>query len=556
MHAWMRLLAMTLSSLGVATALAAEFPRSPIRTASVATHQPNLPTRASSVKPAIARIYAPVPPHHTADRVKVARHRSSIQLASAEVEDAPPRPATMEPPVAANIAGQLAAELTTYPIDLGTALQLADAQNPQVAFVRERVTQAWAQQAAAEALWIPTLRGGVSYAEHDGTLQETPGGVIDAHRYSVQTGAGAAAFGAGPPMLPGLAADFHLADALFQPLAARRATEARRAASAAATNDLLLDVARAYLDLLRSSVDVTIADELQRNTRHLGGLTDAYARTGTGLQADADRLRTEVTLRHNEFVRAEESVWVASSRLVRLLHLDQSTILQPIGSDLVPLELVSPVTRLADSLAIARMWRPELIENQNLLNEAHARAQREKYAPLVPTLSLGMSYSGFGGGGSGSGSHFSDRTDFQALAYWQLRNLGLGDQAARRERLSQVRQAWHRQDTIADQVAQEVSEAYAVWRSRARQIQTAEQGVQAAKASYDRNLERIKGGQGLPIEVLQSIQALAAARREYARAVTEFNVAQFTLQRAIGQCLTDVPASPAVTVPAPSEPAR
>ena len=447
----------------------------------------------------------------------------------------------------------LATELTTYPIDLGTALQLADAQNPQVAFVRERVTQAWAQQQAAETLWIPTLRGGVSFTEHNGTLQETPGRVIDTHRYSVQTGAGAAAFGAGPPMLPGLAADFHLADAMFQPLAARRATDARRAASAAATNDLLLDVARAYFDLLRSSADVTIAGELQQNTKHLAGLTEAYARTGTGLQADADRLHTETSLRHNEFVRAEESVWVASSRLVRLLHLDQSTILQPVGSDLVPLELVSAATRLADSLEIARSWRPELIENQNLLSEAHARAQREKYAPLVPTLSLGLSYGGFGGAGTGSNSYFNDRTDFQAMAYWQLRSLGLGDQAARRERLSQVRQAGHRQDAIADQVAQEVTEAYAAWRSRARQIEPAEQGVRAAKASYDRNLERIKGGQGLPIEVLQSIQALAAARREHARAITDFNAAQFALHRATGLCLSDLPTSPAAAVPDPIE---
>jgi outer membrane protein TolC len=38
----------------------------------------------------------------------------------------------------------------------------------------------------------------------------------------------------------------------------------------------------------------------------------------------------------------------------------------------------------------------------------------------------------------------------------------------------------------------------------------------------------------LPIEALQSAQALLQARREYLRSVTDYNAAQFTLQRALG----------------------
>jgi outer membrane protein TolC len=62
----------------------------------------------------------------------------------------------------------------------------------------------------------------------------------------------------------------------------------------------------------------------------------------------------------------------------------------------------------------------------------------------------------------------------------------------------------------------------------------AEQGIAAAQHSYERNLERIRNAQGLPIEVLQSIQALDAARREYLRAVVDYNTAQFRLHRALG----------------------
>jgi hypothetical protein len=39
---------------------------------------------------------------------------------------------------------------------------------------------------------------------------------------------------------------------------------------------------------------------------------------------------------------------------------------------------------------------------------------------------------------------------------------------------------------------------------------------------------------GLPIETLQSIQALDQARREYLRALVDYNTAQFRLQLALG----------------------
>ncbi len=49
----------------------------------------------------------------------------------------------------------------------------------------------------------------------------------------------------------------------------------------------------------------------------------------------------------------------------------------------------------------------------------------------------------------------------------------------------------------------------------------------------------IRNGQGLPIEALQSIQALATAQREFIRAVSEYKVAQFTLQRSVGWPISD-----------------
>jgi len=87
---------------------------------------------------------------------------------------------------------------------------------------------------------------------------------------------------------------------------------------------------------------------------------------------------------------------------------------------------------------------------------------------------------------------------------------------------------------LLDTVAREVVEAQVQVEARRQMIDVSKGAITSADDSYRRNLERIRNAQGLPIEVLQSIQALDQARREYLRSVVEFNQAQFRLQRALG----------------------
>jgi outer membrane protein TolC len=160
--------------------------------------------------------------------------------------------------------------------------------------------------------------------------------------------------------------------------------------------------------------------------------------------------------------------------------------------------------------------------------------RREAYACLVPSVILGASFGGFGGGTGDTIGDFGERMDADAIAFWELRNLGFGDRSARDETRSLVRQANVNRMSMLDQVAREVAEAHAQVTFRRQQIDTARQAVDSAASAHSRNIERIKAVQGLPIEVLQSNQALAQARREYLRAIIDHNSAQFTLYRAIG----------------------
>jgi outer membrane protein TolC len=210
-------------------------------------------------------------------------------------------------------------------------------------------------------------------------------------------------------------------------------------------------------------------------------------------------------------------------------------LIVPQEANIIPIELVPLESAImSDLVATGLSNRPELAASRALVCEAVNRLRREQHAPWLPSVLLGVSYGAFAAGRGGQITNGNDRLDFDAVAWWELRNLGHGERAARDQARAQIQQARLREVEMLDLVAREIVEAHSQVQARKRQISSAQEGITAAQQSYDRNLERIRNFQGLPIEVLQSIQALDAARREYLRSVVDYNTAQFRLHRALG----------------------
>jgi outer membrane protein TolC len=468
-----------------------------------------------------------------AGRIRLAAHDSeddsdSSPTCASEVVDVP------SSDNGTNSAAFETARGSAHPIDLGTVLQLTDGQNPQVAFARERIQEAFAQLDRAHALWLPSTRLGVTYDKHDGSTQLVDGTIFPSSRTAFFSGFGGVLPGAATPAIPGLFANFTITDAIFQPRIAQQTAASRQSAATAARNDMLLDSALAYLELLRAEQDLAIAREARDNTQQLANLTGDYAETGKGTQADHDRALAELAVRKTDLQRSEEAVRVAAARLAQQLSIDPQLAIEPMEPTIVPIEMVTVDASPADLVARGLTHRPEVAESRQLIGEAVERLQCEKCAPLLPSILLGIGYGGFGGGRGGNIKDFNNSFDSVVGAFWEVRNLGFGERAARCEAQSRVQQAQFREVAALDRVAREVVEAHAQVQSRKGQIATAQEGVQSAVASYDRNRERIRNVQGLPIEALQSIQALAQARREYLRALVGYNEAQFRLHRALG----------------------
>ena len=445
---------------------------------------------------------------------------------------APASPADLEPtPVPPDISGRPPA---AYTRNLSNVLSIADAQNPNVAVARERINEAYARVERAEVLWLPSLRAGLHYDHHEGPLQDAAGNIIDVSKSTLYGGFGTNVTGAGTVAIPGVSAQFHMADAIFQPRIAENQATSRRYGATAVRNDTLRNTAIAYLELVRAEQAVAIAEEAQSNTRHLSNLTESYARTGQGLRSDDERVRAELVQREFDVIRQTEQIQVASARLAQLLHSDPSVLIGSGEPVVTPIEMFSQDCTDAALISNGLMRRPELAEQRYLVCEACERLNREKYAPLVPSVLLGLSYGGFGGGTGGSISDGADRFDGDAIAFWEVRNLGFGERAARNEASSVARQAQLRQVALLDQVAREVTESHAQVLQRKKRIAIAQDGIIAAEKSLKLNLERIENAQGLPIEALQAVQALAVARLAYLNAVIDHNIAQFELCRATG----------------------
>jgi outer membrane protein TolC len=413
-------------------------------------------------------------------------------------------------------------------------LQLADLQNPNVAAARERIQEAYAQVDQAEALWLPSLHAGLNYNHHQGAIQDVAGRVFNTTRSSFYGGLGAIAVGASSPAVPGLIAQFHLADAIFQPKIAAHRASARQFGAAAARNDTLRDAAVAYLELLRAEHSLAISEEAVRMTEKLADLTRQYAESGQGLQSDHLRSAAELAQRREELVSRQEIVQVASAKLAQILHADPTVLIQSGEPLIIPLEIVTLEGGPAEYVATGLSRRPELAEQRQFVCEAGERWRREKYAPVVPRVLLGMSYGGLGGGLGNSIVNTDDRWDADAGAFWEIRNLGFGERAARDETSSQQRQARLREQSLVDRVSREVAESFTQVTRRRERIELTREGLSAARNSYELNEQRIENAQGLPIEALQSIQALTLAQRAYLNAVVDYNVAQFELSRSLG----------------------
>jgi outer membrane protein TolC len=436
-------------------------------------------------------------------------------------------------------------------IDLSSALRLAGVRNLQIVVAQQRVEAAVAEQQLAAAQILPNLNLGANYDSHTGLLMQHTGATLEVNRSALYVGAGANAVGAGTVQIPGLQYNINVSQAIFNYLVSRQTTNQSRFERQAVDNAVLLDVAVAYAELLRATAALRLAILTRNDTGEVARLTAANANTGQGRQADANRAATELRQREQGVAEAEARLAQASHRLCQLLNLETTTRMRPLESQVVPEAVVPTRIPLPELLAMALLHRPELLARRTAIKAALLDLHSAKVLPFSPTVLAGFSDGAFGGGSSYAVSqgeprfgNLTDRSDVDVVLYWSLLNLGFGNKALIDTARARLGESQLEEMVVLDRVREEVAAAYVRTQARFAEIDFQAQAVRSGTDAMREDLLRIRGLQGLPIELLDSLRQAATARTDYLDAIIGFDEAEFQLYVALGAPPADTLARP------------
>src|SRR5262249_28582462 len=161
------------------------------------------------------------------------------------------------------------------------------------------------------------------------------------------------------------------------------------------------------------------------------------------------------------------------ANLCRLLNLDPSLRLHPTDAVVVPQPLVPDPIPVQELIALGMLNRPELAAQRAAIEAAFLNLDGAKILPFSPTTLVGFSGGAFGGGSNLVRPIFGGlggRTDLDAVMYWTIQNLGVGNIAMIRAAAAQLKVAQFQQVEILNRVRADVAEAYARAHARYAQI--------------------------------------------------------------------------------------
>ena len=448
-----------------------------------------------------------------------------------------PRPDPLFPATQLKTAPTMAGECR-LPINLATALRLADARPLVVAAAQAGVWVAEAELTRAKVLWVPTLNFGFDYIRHDGGGPDFNKGILTAPSVNFFYGGGA------------LALIFPLTDAIFQPLVARRDLNARHWEAQAAKNDTLLQVADAYFQVHQARGNYTGALFAVERGHDLVGRIE----TMTGdlvTRVELERARNLLADLEQRAAQARQDWRVRSADLTQVLRLDPRTVVEPLEHDHAQVTLIDPARPLDDLMPVALNNRPELAARRERVASAEYAVRREKARPLTPTVYLNgfqTSYENlqagiFGIGPNSSLNQWKGRVDISPQLLWQLEGLGFGNLARIKAQRGQQSRAVIDLNRMIDAVAGDVTRAQARLQSATVRVRQAERALRTGITTFNGHLEGLgqtrRFGDVLvltyrPQEAVYSLQLMQIAFNEYFTTVADYNRAQFELFHALG----------------------
>jgi outer membrane protein TolC len=429
-----------------------------------------------------------------------------------------------------------------FPINLATALRLADARPLIVAAAQARTWVAEAELTRAKVLWIPALNIGFDYIRHDGGGPDFNKGIMTAPSINYFYA------GAGLTGLPyGLIAT---TDAIYQPLAARQVLNAEHWNIQSAKNDALLETTDAYFMVHRYRGSYVGALYMVERAHEV---FDRIASLSPDLVSafEVDRARNMLAELEQQSVSERQEWRVHSARLTKVLRLDPRAVVEPLEPDHLQITLIDPARVLDDLMSIALANRPEIASRRAMVAAAEVGVRQEKARMFIPQIGLNgfqtpnelLQAGIFGLGPNNKLNQWVGRDDFSIQPVLQLESVGIGNLARIKAQRGMESLAIIDLYETQDKVAEEVNQAQARLQSAAARVVQADRALRTGMITLNGAVEGLQHtsrfGDVLvlitrPQEAIYALQLLKTAFDEYFATVAEYNRAQFELFHALG----------------------
>jgi outer membrane protein len=318
---------------------------------------------------------------------------------------------------------------------------------------------------------------------------------------------------------------------LFGTLEQKHRLRSARAALRGSVNDVLLDAAKRYYDLVLNESFLATRSRSVAISQEQVRLNSAQEKEGAATGLDVLQSQSQLASDEQNLVDQQQSRRNSAIQLANVCNTSFSQDLVPKQTELEKLRLVPKTTPLEELLKIAIDNRPELKQYEEL-RLAAKRAIVVAAAPLQPKATLGGAV--YGIGASPALGSLSSIFTLNFGVNWTLGALGTTDLANVQGARWQARQAAIQAKQSFQTVFNQVRTAYDQSLAADKRIEHASIQNAAAEEELKIAKKRMEAGIGLNIDVLNAQRDLTQAQINKAQAIVDFNVAQAQLLRNIG----------------------
>jgi outer membrane protein TolC len=402
-------------------------------------------------------------------------------------------------------------------------LRLAEDHNPRIGLAREKVHDSELEQEKQCRSWLPDVYAGMGYYRHEGGIQDFQGNLVHSSYQSLY------------PNL-NLQSELDLRDATFRQIKAERDVWQQKAELSQINNEILLDAATTYMDLLVARRAEAVTRELEEYEQKVLARAKQLAKNPeTARDGLLEGVQAALNARQQTLAKLKQQGNAASVKLVYLLGLPPETVLVPMDKVLAPIDLVDVTPPVHDLVAQALATGPAVRELEGMLGIIQLGIDKSYgLHNLLPSVSI-CATEGLFGAGPGSQMSFDNRLDFGVAVRWNLTQLAHAEHLRAQARSKQL-QAMYNYDDVRGKLAAGVQDARETIIYGREQMGLSRSEIKNASESYKGTNKRLQ--EGLPGasvgDTLVTIRALEQAHFNYLGSLSSHNKAQLRLLLLLG----------------------